>query len=308
MLELQDAVVLRALLEGLPSAVYVVDLDRRIVLWNSGAERITGYLREEVVGRLCRDDVLVHRDENMQLLCGSRCPLSDTMRDGKTRETQVFLLHRRGHRVPVHVWAVPLRDAHGVIVGAVETFEEAAVTCSSDALRHGAAIHGCLDESTGIPDRSFTEWRLCDSLSVFAKNQVPFGILCISIRQLENFHISYGFEAEATVLRVVSRTLRNALHKADFLGRWDKNLFLAILNNRSGADVVDMARRLEQVVASCHVEWWGDRLPVKISVGGTSVQPGDSLELIFGRAAQELRRDLAGGEGNLPPASAGQGS
>lgn len=296
MLELQDAAVLRALLEGLQSALYVVDLDRRIVLWNAGAERITGYLRGEVVGRLCRDEVLVHRDENMQLLCGSHCPLGDTMRDGKVRETQVYLLHRRGHRVPVHVWAVPLRDARGFIIGAVESFEEVTAISASDALRHGVALHGCLDESTGMPDRSFTEWRLCDSLAAFAKNQVPFGILCISVQQLENFHISYGFEAEATVLRVVSRTLRNSLHDTDFLGRWDKNLFLAILTNRSRADVMDMGERLKKVVSACHVEWWGDRLQVNIALGSASVQPGDSMESILERAVEEMRRDLQLGE------------
>ena len=32
------------------------------VYWNRGAERISGYLRPDVTGRFCRDDILVHSE------------------------------------------------------------------------------------------------------------------------------------------------------------------------------------------------------------------------------------------------------
>lgn len=35
----------RAILESLSTGVYVVDRERKILFWNDGAERITGYLR-----------------------------------------------------------------------------------------------------------------------------------------------------------------------------------------------------------------------------------------------------------------------
>ena len=52
--------VFREVLEELQVGVYFTDLQRRIVFWNSGAERISGYLRQEVLGRNCRDNILVH--------------------------------------------------------------------------------------------------------------------------------------------------------------------------------------------------------------------------------------------------------
>jgi PAS domain S-box-containing protein len=53
----------RTILEGLPTGVYLVGRDRRIIFWNDGCERITGFLRHEVIGRSCAQDLLMHCDE-----------------------------------------------------------------------------------------------------------------------------------------------------------------------------------------------------------------------------------------------------
>ena len=55
-----DFDLFRQIVESLPVGIYVVALDRRILFWNQAAERITGYFSQEVIGRSCRDDVLVH--------------------------------------------------------------------------------------------------------------------------------------------------------------------------------------------------------------------------------------------------------
>ena len=40
-----DSKLFRNVLEGLHTGVYVIDRSGKIVFWNDGAERITGYLR-----------------------------------------------------------------------------------------------------------------------------------------------------------------------------------------------------------------------------------------------------------------------
>ena len=46
----EDAEICRDMLENVPVALCVVDLQKRIVFWSSGAERVTGHLRHEVLG------------------------------------------------------------------------------------------------------------------------------------------------------------------------------------------------------------------------------------------------------------------
>ena len=63
MLDLQNAEVFRSALESMQAGVCVVDHDRKIRYWNEGAEKITGYLRQEVLGRFCGDILLIGSHE-----------------------------------------------------------------------------------------------------------------------------------------------------------------------------------------------------------------------------------------------------
>ena len=115
MLDLNNPRVCETAVDSLDVGVYLVDRHCKIVYWNQGAERISGYLRQDVTGRFYRNDILVHSDENEAVLCGTDCPLAGCMRDGQAREATVYLRHRAGHRVPVRVRAVPVRDEAGHI-------------------------------------------------------------------------------------------------------------------------------------------------------------------------------------------------
>ena len=56
----EDPETYRTIQESLQTGICVVDLRRTIVLWSDGAEQITGYLRHEVVGHECVDNMLPH--------------------------------------------------------------------------------------------------------------------------------------------------------------------------------------------------------------------------------------------------------
>lgn len=104
--------------------IYFIDRDRTIVYWNKGAERITGYSSSDVLNRGSADNILVHVDEEVNSLCTRICPLACTVVDGNERSTDVYLHHKKAHRIPVTVNIVPITDAEGKIIGAVETFRD----------------------------------------------------------------------------------------------------------------------------------------------------------------------------------------
>ena len=49
--DFKDPEIFRTVLSSLQTGVYLMDRDRKIHFWNDGAEKITGYLRQEVVAR-----------------------------------------------------------------------------------------------------------------------------------------------------------------------------------------------------------------------------------------------------------------
>ena len=51
-------------IENLFEGVYSVDVDRKILYWNQGAETITGYKSDEIIRRSCFDNILNHVNED----------------------------------------------------------------------------------------------------------------------------------------------------------------------------------------------------------------------------------------------------
>src|ERR1017187_5447325 len=81
----------RQILDSLADGVYFVDTERRITYWNRGAEAISGYSAQDVLGRSCSDNLLVHANAEGCQLCLHGCPLLATLRDGANRQADVFL-------------------------------------------------------------------------------------------------------------------------------------------------------------------------------------------------------------------------
>ncbi len=126
------------LLDSLYDGVYFVDRERRITYWNKAAERLSGYAAEEVIGKRCADNILVHVDDAGRQLCLCGCPLSATMGDRLPREADVHMKHKLGHRVSVLVRAVPICDSQGEVIGAVEVFSDN--TAKREAVRQAEQL------------------------------------------------------------------------------------------------------------------------------------------------------------------------
>lgn len=119
------------LLEALPDGAYITDPDRRIVFWNHAAEKITGWPKSEVVGRYCRDDILVHEDKDGHRLCGNEyCPLHRAIITGESIcvGRLVFAQGKDGRRIPLEVTTAPLHDCAGGVAGGIEIFRDLSPT------------------------------------------------------------------------------------------------------------------------------------------------------------------------------------
>ena len=295
MLDLQNPEIFRAALEGLQTGVCVVDRDRKINFWNEGAEKITGYLRQDVLGRFCGDILLIKSHEKKAALCEQCCPLIAAMRDGRARESRVYLHHKSGYAVPVRLRAAPIRDAHGHVVGATESFVERSWVSKRRRPDSDLAVGHGLDALTHLPDFAFTESYLVDRLGFAFQHAIPFGLLCIQLDHLDTLRATHGMDAAEAILNVIAHTLRNGLDPLDFVGRWSENQFLAIVGNCSESDLLTTVERLKRLAQSSEIVWWGDELSVTVSAGGTVMTPGEPREQLLGRAGSALKEAVAKG-------------
>jgi PAS domain S-box-containing protein/diguanylate cyclase (GGDEF)-like protein len=296
MLDLQNAEIFRAALENLQTGVCMVDQDRKISFWNDGAERITGYLRQDVLGRFCGEILLIKFHANKQAICEHFCPLLAAMRDGNARESRVYLHHKSGYAVPVSLRAAPIRNSHGHVIGATESFVERPCAPRPGPGSDLVVGHG-LDAITQLPDYPFTESYLVERVKFASQHAIPFGLLCIQLEHLDALTSTHGLDAAEALLNVVAHTLRNGLDPLDFVGRWSDDQFLAIVTNCSGADLQSTAERLKRLAESSEIAWWGDHLSVKVLVAGTILTPGEAIASLLERAGRALKQ--ATGQGAI---------
>src|ERR1700690_3528963 len=176
-----DPNLYRLVVEALPTGVYVVNREGKILLWSAGAERVTGFLRQEVIGRLCGTEFLGHTDSANNPLLGNDIPLMETLRNGKPVDMQVSLRNKGGQFVQVRLHTVLLRDEHGKVQGAVEIFEELTPTIGGDRRGNKLAAHGCIDPATGVLNREMIQAHLQEHLNLYAAHPAPFSVMCFPI-------------------------------------------------------------------------------------------------------------------------------
>src|SRR5882724_7146397 len=193
--------ICRSILETLESGVSVVDLQKKIVFWSNGAERITGFLRHEVVGRACLANILPHCNGQSCESCVERCPVEAAIHNAKPAEAIGFLHHKTGRLVSVHLWVTPVRDAHDSIIGTAHSFTEQHQAVSPGDRQAVLQAPGCTDAVTGTPNHAMMWSHLRETLAIFDDLQFPFSILLVRFRELELFRASYTREATASLLR-----------------------------------------------------------------------------------------------------------
>lgn len=287
-MDLEQGKTFRAVFDGLPFGIQVVDLSLKTLLWSAGAEKITGYHGFEMVGRNCEDNLLRHCDENGTMVCGSNCPMAAVARTGLARETRLFLHHKAGHRVPVVVKISPLRNEGGEIVGVVQAFEP--------RVAKDVSVSGVLPRRTYAAD----PWPPSDRENGFPvllerllERKAQFGVLCIRLENVRDFQATHGQEATAVILRVVADTIRNALRGMDWVEPWHDDAFMAVLLDCDEVGLEKTGERVRRLVSGAGIQWWGDWVAASVSVGGALAQPGDKAEAIVRRAEDSLTRELS---------------
>lgn len=288
-----DSEICRTILENLPTGLCVVDIHKRILFWSSGAERITGHLRHDVLGHCCTEEALLHCDECPAETCKDECPLARAIKTAQPADTVLFLQHKAGYEIPVRARAVPLRNVHGSIIGAIETFEDQPAVNLNHRTGSAEAAGG-IDQITGISTHASMDVHLREALRCFTNLQAPFGVLCLRIEGLDHFRASFGIDAASSLLRVLAHTLKGALWQTDFVGRWSDDQFLVILNGCQVDALRSVCERLRSMLSNDSVEWWGERRSLPVSVGQATPQPGDTSALLLQRLQNSLEAASTG--------------
>lgn len=271
-------------MSNLYEGVYIVDNTRKIVFWNSGSEKITGYSSDEVVNSHCYQNILQHVDKAGKKLCFDGCPLLNTLKTGQINENDVFLQHKLGHRIPVSVKTIPLYDESGKITAAVEVFTDTRFQQGNfDENRELKKLLE-LDPLTGIFNRRYLNFQLANLENEYREFKLDFGILFFDIDHFKNVNDQYGHIVGDKVLITVANTIKASLRPEDFVGRWGGEEFVAIIKNINLEELKVIAERLRNLVKNSSYTFNKETIRVTVSIGGTIYIDNESFTNTVERA------------------------
>lgn len=107
------------LLENLAEGIIAHDLKRRIVYFNSAAEAITGFQRQEVLGHDCHEIFPAG-------LCGSECAFGEeeSAQELESARYPIVFVNRRGERRDLEMSLRTIRRPGGEMVGVLASFRD----------------------------------------------------------------------------------------------------------------------------------------------------------------------------------------
>lgn len=107
------------LFDGLPEGVFTIDTEWKINSFNTRAEKLTGFKKEEIIGKYCWQVFQSGK-------CRHECPFEDIFNNGDPcTDQEMTIVNHKGLIKKILVNAAPLKDKNGIIAGGIESFSMA---------------------------------------------------------------------------------------------------------------------------------------------------------------------------------------
>ncbi|ATW27523.1 sigma-54 interaction domain-containing protein [Candidatus Formimonas warabiya] len=115
----QGSIDFEFVVNSISEGVFTVDCALNITTFNNGAANITGYTKQEALGKKC---FALFKSSHC---CGGNCLMQKAVQHGeKGYSTDVVIVDKNGGLIPVEISVMPLFDTKGNIIGGLEILSD----------------------------------------------------------------------------------------------------------------------------------------------------------------------------------------
>ncbi len=225
-------------IEATPNGVVMADAsdpDLPLVYVNAAFVNITGYRRDEILGRNCR--FLQGKDTDPQAVAEIQDAIIER------REHQVTLLNYRKNGTPFwnQFTIAPVFDLHGNCTHYVGIQQDVTDQRENEEKLRFQRTHDLL---TGLPNRIAFESRLADDYQLFRHQSRRLAVLAINLDGFKAINDGLGHQIGDRLLQVVAQRLMYSLRPGDLVARLGGDDFGLLLLNQEEEQIIQAAENL----------------------------------------------------------------
>jgi diguanylate cyclase (GGDEF)-like protein/PAS domain S-box-containing protein len=257
-------------LNSIGDAVLCTDISGNITYLNLVAETMTGWCREEAIGKPLA--------EVFQIIDGgtrttARDPMEMAVEQNRTVGLTVncVLIRRDGFESAIEDSAAPIHDRVGRVIGAVIVFHDvSAARAMSHQMTHSAQH----DVLTNLPNRMLLNDRITQTISLARRQNRSFAVLFLDLDHFKYINDSLGHAVGDQLLQSVSKRLLSAVRGSDTVSRQGGDEFVILLSEIAHPeDAATSAKKILRSLSAPH-SIAGQDLNIDSSVG-ISIYPED---------------------------------
>jgi diguanylate cyclase (GGDEF)-like protein/PAS domain S-box-containing protein len=271
----------RALAENSPDMIVRYDLMGRRTYVNQTYQRITGIPLEELLGKTITENSVVSGPAAYQL----RDNIFTVFKEGVETSYEV-MFNVNGREYFYDYRCIPEKDANGRVHTVLAVGRDITAYKELELQLQDLAK---TDVLTGILNRrSFME-RVTIELASVKRYQVQACLLLIDIDYFKRINDTHGHAAGDATLAYFANLIKSKLRTTDIFGRLGGEEFAILVHLTPFSQVLELAERLRELVASAVMTYERKDIKFTMSVGVTNLSKADiEISEALGRADKAL--------------------
>jgi len=275
------------LLDNMHDAVVFVDRNLQIVLWNRGAERLTGIASSGVCQRSFVPSLIGMQDEGGEPMTESDCPVAYAIQTGVQSLKRLLIAGRNGRPMEVDFHAVPVVALDGTTHGSAILLHDASPEASLEKRCQSLHERATKDPLTQVANRAEFDRAHQMFVEAHLERKLPCSLIICDIDHFKQVNDVHGHPAGDVVLKSFAQVLKGSCRPGDLVARYGGEEFVVLCADCNNAAAAQRAESVRRAISDLPQHVLGGR-SITASFGVTEVQPGDTPEIMLRRADRAL--------------------
>lgn len=274
------------LMQHLVVPTFVLNAERKVIIWNRACERLTGVPAHEVIGtsghwlafyeeeRRCLADLIVlGEQETVDALYATHTEPGDSAHGLKAENWCV--MPRVGKRLYLAIDAGPIYDEDGNLLAVVETLRDQTEQKLAQMALQSLAVK---DGLTGVANRRSFDEKLEAEWLHNRREETPLALLLIDVDHFKLYNDTYGHQKGDACLKAVAKAIdAQVFRPADLAARYGGEEFAVIMPNTDLEGALHVAERLKEAVAELNMAHGASPTAARVtlSMGAAALIPDD---------------------------------